>query len=226
MTDLSPAIPEVVACLDVGSPQKGNVGWAVLHGGTPRHGRELPRFLDLLVSHLGMGRSIALGFECPLYIPKRDDPMLMTGARLGEKGVNWCGGPGGSVLATGLAQVNWVLRNLSLSDRNLASSTRWNDFRYKSIPLFIWEAFITSGDGAATQGGVPDREQASDHERDAVCGAIAFADRARRQADLVSDLDQEPATSLIGMHLLSTGLATDLSLLNETCFVLKVKKPI
>lgn len=225
MKTTDPAVPDVVACLDVGSPLRDNVGWAVLHGGRSTYGRQLPKFTDQLVSHLKNGRSMALGFECPLYIPKRDDPMRMTRARLGERGVNWCGTPGGSVLATGLVQVNWVLRHLAQGVSNLTSSTRWMEFRDKSVRLFIWEAFITQGEGAVMRDGVPHTRQASGHERDAVCGAMAFSARASEQPELVSDLDQEPAISLIGMQLLNTGLATDLNLLSETCIVLKVRKP-
>jgi hypothetical protein len=224
MRNTSQAVPYVVACLDVGSPQSGNVGWALLHGGTTTHGQQLPEFANRLVSHLKEGHSMALGFECPLYIPKRDDPMTMTKARLGERGVNWCGGPGGSVLATGLAQVNWVLRQLAHGVSGLTCSTRWKDFRDRSVRLFIWEAFITKGDGTEIRDGITGK--VSGHERDAVCGAKVFESRAFKQLHLTSDLRHEPAISLIGMHLLSTGLTTDWSLLNETCVVLKIKKPI
>lgn len=225
MNCANPNIPEVVACLDVGSPKSGNVGWAVLHCGEKKFGRHLPQFIDQLVLHLEMGRTAAIGFECPLYIPKRDDPMEMTSARLGEVGVNWCGGPGGSVLATGLVQVHWVLRHLAQRVFQLAASTRWQDFCYRNVQLFIWEAFITSTGGVTVSEGLPDKNAASDHERDAICGAMAFAALSKKQTAVTSDLRQEPAISLVGMHMLNTGLATDWGLLNETCVVLKVRKP-
>ena len=50
MTDQQFA-PAVVACVDIGSPKKGNVGWSMLHGETQATGRDLPAFIDPVPPH-------------------------------------------------------------------------------------------------------------------------------------------------------------------------------
>lgn len=215
--------PEVVACLDVGSPKNGNVGWAVLEKRARTLGSDLEGFIDALAPHLASERSIALGFECPLYVPKRADVSLMTACRPGEVGLNWCGGPGGSVLATGLVQVNWVLTQLARRSPHARGSTRWSEFFSGQCQLYVWEAYITSRSGveipAEDLGGI------SSHQGDALCGALAFQQVVVREDTFPSDFKHEPALSLIGMNLVESGWSTDVTLMSEGCAVLKVRKP-
>lgn len=215
--------PAVVACIDIGSPKKGNVGWAVLHTDTQRTGHDLSEFIDVVGMHLKAGQSIAVGFECPLYVPKRDDLLSMTDCRLGEAGLNWCGGPGASVLATGLAQVNWVLTRLAAVQPGAVGTTRWPEFSSGQCRLYFWEAFITSRTGVSIP--IEAMDGASHHVEDALCGALAFRQVAVTDNKFPSDLGDERALSLIGMHLLETGLSKDTTLMSEPCAVLKVRKP-
>lgn len=213
----------VVACLDIGSPKKGNVGWAVLHGSGQETGRELGQFITVLVEHLKEGRAVAIGFECPLYVPKRSDVNAMTDCRLGEVGLNWCGGPGASVLATGLVQVNWVAAQLAQHVRGATGTTRWREFASGLCQMFFWEAFITSRAGVVVV--VDAADGASGHEQDALCGAVAFRNVEVTADEFPSDFQDEPALSLIGLHLVESGLSRDTTLLSERCVVLKVRKP-
>ena len=213
---------DVVACLDVGSPKRGNVGWAVVDNARSMTGRDLADFVAELAGHVDRGRTVALGFECPLYVPKRVDAFAMTDRRLGEGSLNWCGGPGSSVLATGLVQVNWVLAALRTRANGLTATTRWREFSGREHPLFIWEAFITRHDGVTVELGPG---EISPHEQDALCGALAFQQLSQFRDLLPSDLQDEPAISLIGLQLLESGLSTNVQLLSESCTVLKVKKP-
>lgn len=215
--------PAVVACLDIGSPKKGNVGWAVLCGSSQRTGRDLWQFIEALVAHLSEKRSVAIGFECPLYVPKRSDVDAMTDCRLGEAGLNWCGGPGASVLATGLAQVNWVATQLVQRVPGVAGTTRWPEFASGLCQMFFWEAFITSLAGVVVE--IDAADDVTPHEQDALCGALAFRNVKVTASDFPSDLHDEPALSLIGLHLVESGLSQDVSLLSERCAVLKVRKP-
>jgi hypothetical protein len=89
--------------------------------------------------------------------------------------------------------------------------------------LFIWEAFITSRAGVEVA--VDMQDGVSLHEGDALCGALAFRDVLVKEDQFPSDLQHEPALSLIGMHLLETGWSDDRSLMSESCSVLKVRKP-
>jgi hypothetical protein len=215
--------PAVVACVDIGSPKKGNVGWSLLHGETQSTGRDLPAFIALLEPHIRSGRTIAIGFECPLYVPKRADVTTMTDCRIGEEGLNWCGGPGASVLATGLAQTNWVLARMAELAPNATGTTRWHELQEGRCQFFFWEAFITSRAGAVVP--IALVEGVSLHERDALAGALAFRQVVVTGRQFPSDLQDEGALSLIGMHLLETGLSKDMSLMSERCAVLKVRKP-
>lgn len=199
------------------------MGWAVLHEGRQTTGRHLGEFIDALSPHLVARRPVALGFECPLYVPKREDVQLMTGCRLGEEGVNWCGGPGASVLTTGIVQVNWVLAQLARRMPGSKGTTRWAEFSCGQCQLFIWEAFITSRAGVEVA--VDMKDGVSLHEGDALCGALAFRNVLVKEDQFPSDLQHEPALSLIGMHLLETGWSDDRSLMSESCSVLKVRKP-
>lgn len=215
--------PDVIACLDIGSPKRGNVGWAILHGNRRTTGGDLPLFVRSLAGHLVAGRTVAVGFECPLYVPTRVDPLAMTDCRDGEEGLNWCGGPGASVLATGLAQVNWCLARISEQAPGIRGTTRWEDLAGGRAQLYCWEAFITGKTGLEIDlkntGGIPP------HQQDALCGALAFRRAVARGVAPKSDLQDTKAVSLVGLHLLETGLATDVRLLSEPCVVLKVRKP-
>lgn len=215
--------PAVTACVDIGSPKKGNVGWALLHGETQVTGRDLNVFIALLEPHIRSGRTIAMGFECPLYVPKRADVATMTNCRIGEEGLNWCGGPGASVLATGLAQTNWVLTRMAELAANATGTTRWHELQEGYCQFFFWEAFITSRAGVVVP--IDFVEGVSPHERDALVGALAFRQVVVPGKEFPSDLQDEEALSLIGMHLLETGLSQDMSLMSERCVVLKVRKP-
>lgn len=215
--------PAVVACVDIGSPKKGNVGWALLHGEKQLTGRDLPAFIALLEPHIRSGHTIAMGFECPLYVPKRADVATMTDCRIGEEGLNWCGGPGASVLATGLAQTNWVLARMAEMAGSATGTTRWHEVQEGRCKFFFWEAFITSRAGVVVS--IDVEEDVSLHERDALVGALAFRQVVVTGRQFPSDLQDEGALSLIGMHLLETGLSKDMSLMSERCAVLKVRKP-
>jgi hypothetical protein len=58
-----------------------------------------------------------------------------------------------------------------------------------------------------------------------LAGALAFRQKLVEQGPMASEFEDEPSSSLIGTHLLATGLATDIALLNEACSVLIVRKP-
>jgi hypothetical protein len=215
--------PDVVACLDIGSPKKGNVGWAILYSDERATGGDLHGFINELAGHLAADRTVAVGFECPLYVPMRLDPAAMTDCRVGEQGLNWCGGPGASVLATGLVQVNWCLARLAERDPGIRGTTRWAELSRGSADVYCWEAFITSKGGVVVE--LNDVNQIPHHEQDALCGAVAFARAIADHGAPRSDLGDEAALSLVGLHLLQTGMTTDVTLLSETCTVLKVRKP-
>lgn len=68
--------------------------------------------VDAVAGDLIAGEAVALGFECPLFVPVPATPLQLGAARLGEGNRPWSAGAGASSLATGLAQVSWILAEL------------------------------------------------------------------------------------------------------------------
>ena len=213
-----------VACLDVGAPE--NLGWAILSESNLLHGSDPREMVSKLAQEIE-DQPVALGFECPLYVPLRSDEKLLTRQRKGECGVCWSGGPGGGVLPSGIVQTRWVLAELVRQRPKLRGTTRWDEFRRGECELLIWEAFIASSlklpsspslEAYPTSLGKP-------HERDAIAGVLVASSRFATHLPPQSDLTEDRGISLVGMHLLATGLASDTGLLNETCLVVATRKP-
>ena len=213
----------VVACLDVGSV--GNTGWAVLDDGIANTGRDLDSLVRALVEPLMDGRRLALGFECPLYVPRRSDPRELTKRRAGEIGVNWCGGPGGSVLATGIVQVGWVLEQIAARAPKLVGTTRWREFADGRAQIWVWEAFVTSKAGAPVALEKLGEAGRTPHEMDALAATLEASKRLRLSDGPRSDLAEAAGSSIAGMQLIAAGLAADTGLLTEPCIVIKARKP-
>lgn len=115
-TDLEFERRLVVVCADIGSVSRGNFGWWSSAGSEGR----IPSTLAKHVAEcLNLGLPVALGFECPLFVPLEDDEQSLTRARPGEGNRPWSAGAGCGALATGLVQVTWTLREI----RNLLDSS-------------------------------------------------------------------------------------------------------
>lgn len=214
----------VCACLDVGSIRAGNIGWAVLRDGRCEQGGDLVRFVDVLVAVLDDARPLALGFECPLFIPARDEVADLLRPRAGEGNRSWSAGAGATVLAAGLAEAYWTLCRLHERCPGVRGTTRWNEFVAGSAQLLVFEAFVSSGAKAGARQ-PEDRDAASPHERDAAAAARAFLARARGEAAGTSDITAGRVLSLAGLQLLASGLSDDVALLHESCIVVKAAKP-
>ena len=117
----------VVFCADVGSVKSGNFGWArteVTSAAPAEHNHASPSDLAAAVAdELGEGRPVALGFECPLFLPVPENPLQLGMARHGEGSRPWSAGAGTGALATGLVQTAWVLAEIEPVRRRTASTT-------------------------------------------------------------------------------------------------------
>lgn len=107
-----------VYCADIGSVRGGAFGWArdCGPGGAPevrRGGEQILELADAIAADLKDTGAVALGFECPLWVPVPLDPLELGRARPGEGDRPWSAGAGAGVLATGLAQVVWILREVA-----------------------------------------------------------------------------------------------------------------
>jgi hypothetical protein len=85
-----------VFCADIGSMKTGRFGWAcgLLPARTAGdlYGTHPEQLVEAVAQELGLDHRVALGFECPLFVPIPESAML-SGLRAGERG----GGPGPAV---------------------------------------------------------------------------------------------------------------------------------
>ena len=196
-----------IACADIGSVPQGNFGWASSAGDAGRLPSELAAYV---AGVLNAGESVALGFECPLFVPVPDSEQELGKGRPGEGSRPWSAGAGSGALATGLAQVAWVLtRTRSLLRVAATGHLDWTAFNAASPALLVWEAFVT---GAA---------KGNSHAEDARIAIQAFQASLPHPPAAAAVRAAGPVHSLSGAALLRTGWSTDLGLLAQESIVIR-----
>jgi len=198
----------VIAAADIGSVQGNRFGWA-LRGPdkSPSSGQQINQFTDKIAQVLNAGRPLALGFECPLFVPVRLDPKRLTKARIGEGNRAWCAAPGASALATGLVEVAWILRRVGekvIVKPNL--TLQWEEF-VSGGGLLLWEAFV-SGKG-----------KSNSHVEDAVRAVDAF-EKSLPDPAKANMIQESKVLSLAGTCALWSGWRSDVALLRDRCLVI------
>lgn len=203
-----------VACADIGSVHRGNFGWALRDYPDPR--QEVPAnasisdFADALAQRLVRGQSVALGFECPLFVPVRSDPHRLTRARKGEGNRPWSAGAGAGALATGLVEIIWILSRLRKRvDPRTIVTLSWEQFMQTPNGLFLWEAFVSKD------------AKTDSHHGDAGVAVEAFC-RALPDPTQVNAIEESSVFSLIGAALLRAGWIVPMETLYVPCSVIKV----
>src|SRR6266545_5843342 len=164
-----PRMRPVIYCADVGSIPNGRFGWArsaADEGKIERHrgGTEIVELLDGLADDLAAGQAVALGFECPLFVPVPEQPLRLGRARPGEGNRSWSAGAGAGAMATGIVEVAWIFSELRRRCPKAKPYLDWAEFAAAGCGLFLWEAFVTAGAKAAT------------HVDDATVAVAAFRD--------------------------------------------------
>lgn len=203
-----------VYCADVGSVEKGRFGWARRHpqSDDSQLGNSITELVRAVADDLRSGALVALGFECPLFVPVRERPEEMTNGRRGEGNRPWSAAAGCAVLATGLTQVLWILMRLrELADIS-PSYLRWDQLPNDGPGLFLWEAFV-SGDAKGTGDGNP-------HRQDAKLAVDAFL-RALPDVNHQNAIDEPDVQSLVGAALLRSGWTNDVGILAQPCLVIR-----
>lgn len=199
-----------VFCADIGSIKKGNFGWAASLPGDPDiiEGKDIKKFAEYISNQIRAGSKVAIGFECPLYVPMRNDPQEVNSARSGEGNRSWSAGAGTGALATGLAEVLWVLNDVKERlGRCSQIVVEWNEF-LASDAVFMWEAFVTSS------------AKGLDHSHDAKIAVTQFReslpDPWTRNA-----IHEQSVLSLLGAAALRSGWSTSIDILSKPCLVIK-----
>ena len=205
----------IIHCADIGSVRRGNFGWARLEVDASvsacNTGCEIQAFADAVAADINAGHSVALGFECPLFVPVPDDPDSLTSARPGEGNRPWSAGAGAGSLATGLTETVWILdrvrRQLSAP---CAVHAKWKPFQLTG-GLFIWEAFVTV------------EAKADTHHGDAELAAWSFRESLPDPEKQNAVIVDGPVRSLIGGALLQAGWVSNIAWLAEPCVVIRVR---
>ncbi len=206
----------IIYCADIGSIKRGNFGWARLAANDSADGcttgQDIQQFVERISKDVVAGHRVAVGFECPLFVPVPDDPLGLTSAGPGEGDRSWSAAGGVGALATGLTEVLWILKQLGRSlDRRPEVFVDWPAFQQAGEGLFIWEAFVTKEAKMATH-----------------CGDAELAVRTFRAAMPAVDQQnavvcQGPVRSLFGAAVLQAGWADDLAWLGKSCLVLRAR---
>lgn len=200
-----------ICCADIGSVRTGNFGWALRDFPAPLY--EVPErasiteFADAIIERLNDGRSVALGFECPLFVPIRENPADLTRARRGEGNRPWSAGAGSGSLATGLVEVTWLLMRIRAAmDPQPRLAVSWETFVRDSGGLFLWEAFVTR------------EAKVGSHHGDAGVAVQAFA-RSLPDPSTANAIDEQRVLSLVGAAAIRAGWNVPPSLLSTPCLV-------
>lgn len=201
-----------VFCADVGSVKSGNFGWARTETGSPsvaEYDSSSPRDLaDAVAQELLSGRPVALGFECPLFVPVPVVDAALGAARNGEGNRAWSAGAGAGVLATGLVQVAWVLRAIRAHCPEDALHLAWADFCASGQGLLVWEAFVSASAKGTT------------HVDDATIAVAAFS-AALPDPTIASAITAEGPLSLAGAVGLWSGWLNDAIALHQVPLVIR-----
>lgn len=209
--------PFSIYCADVGSVAT-NFGWAKVDrdGAFVDSGRNIDDLVQRVAADLDGGESIALGFECPLWVPLPVESGTLGKARPGESGVGqpsrpWSAGAGLGSLAAGLVQVPWILLGIRSKTPavDLTGTTIWALFDEGKATVFLWESMVTA------------EAKGESHVDDARIGALAF--RASLPDPLAADAcpPDGPVYSLAGAALLRAGWSDDHRLVGEAPLVIR-----
>ncbi len=138
----------VVVAADVGSVSKDRFGWDVSDPRGALAGSFDPSrpssLVEFVVGHLQAGRPVALGLECPLFIPVSEDELALGRARNGEGNRSWSAGAGTGAIATGLVQACWLLSAAFTRCPGVGLYLDWPAFACAGSGLLLWEAFVSA----------------------------------------------------------------------------------
>jgi hypothetical protein len=201
-----------VFCADVGSVRSGNFGWAGLSPSEATmsdQDRSSPaRLAETVVAELLIGRPVALGFECPLFVPVPESVDTLGAARHGEGDRAWSAGAGTGALATGLVQMAWILAAVRTRCLNAALHLEWESFVHAGSGLLIWEAFVSGTAKRLT------------HADDAMAAVEAFVG-ALPDPSATSAISAERPLSLAGAAAIWSGWLLDPSALHVQPLVIR-----
>lgn len=195
-------------CADVGSIPNNNFGWASCVDEKWMTGTDIGIFASSIADAVQRQDKVSIGFECPLFVPVRDDPQKVASARQGERQRSWSAGAGTGALATGMVQSLWMMRRVKdILGYAPTPTFDWEEFE-KTNSVFLWEAFVTSGAGGIT------------HIHDAEAALRCFLALVGG-AEKISAITESSVMSLIGACAIRAEWSKDIELIWKPCLVVK-----
>ena len=201
-----------VFCADIGSIARGSFAWARRVPNEADEEVHAPASIEslarALIHDFANERPVALGLEMPLFIPVPARAEELGKARPCDLNAPaWSSSVGSSVMATGIAQLAWILR--SVRDHSDADvHLRWESFVAAQQGLLIWEAFVTRDAKGAT------------HEEDAKIGVDAFCAQLPMPGDADAN-DVEQPFSVAAAAVAWAGWQVPLEELRSTCVLVR-----
>lgn len=199
----------VVWSVDIGSVLHHHLGWCrAVTAQNFQTGTEIIELANGVARDLSVGRQVALGLECPLFVPITKNPLDLTKARPGEKDRPWSAGAGSGALATGLTECVWIFEKIREQVTVVINPTfNWKAFDSHQYNLFVWEALISKN------------SKGNSHMEDARIAAQAFWLNYPKIEEANAVIAPNPY-SLAGAAFLRAGLSNDLQFLFEPCIVI------
>ena len=201
----------VVYCADIGSVKRDKFGWASrCIGPDPRESRcnDIQQLVKHVACDLNSGRKVALGFECPLWVPVALRSYGVDFCPVGDGNRSWSAAAGATSLATGLTETTWILSEIHSEAQNIEAFLDWPRFAAVEHGLFLWEAMVT-GDN-----------RTGSHEGDAAAAVCAFIKALPAPTTCNAVTSPHKVRSLIGAALLWAGWSDDLNFLKNRCVVI------
>lgn len=200
-----------IFCADIGSVKAGRFGWfGVDSDGKQVPGNSIEELASAVAEKITSGKKVALGFECPLYVPLREEPMDLTKARAGEGSRSWSAGAGCGALATGLVEVTWILEKIRTNTKRKSATAflDWKAFEEADGGLFLWEAFVSG------------KAKGTSHSDDARIAVEKFK-AALPNIKEANAISEQCVFSLVGASMLRPGWSENIQFLFESCLVIK-----
>jgi hypothetical protein len=204
-----------VYAVDIGSPRRESFAWATYASSGWIVKTDPALLIARVVQEVGDGIPVALGFECPMFVPVPSSVNDLLTARKGEpRGSAFSASGGLGSLGVGLVEVPWIVRELRNSRPSIRFFVDWRRFDRSSKPdrVFLWEAFVTRDAHCPSK-------TSDAHGHDAKTAVKTF--RRRHPNQLRSDIHEEgPLLSVVGAARLFAGAAKDHKVLEESCVVM------
>ncbi len=201
-----------VAVIDIGSPAKDNIGWAVV-GNRRRSGSHLDACIHAVAGALAAG-PVALGFEAPMFVPVRDKPRELAKARTGERDRPFSAAAGAAVLVTATVVVPYVLRHLRKAMPDARATVDWHSWSRDEMAarqLLLFEAFVSKWPRGGAARHVEDAGRAAEH----------FYARLTSGEPVESSVTAVERFNILGAMMLRTRWTEDTSVLSQACLVVR-----